>query len=453
MKLHDTRSALNLKILLLTCVLTFALSACDPDLAVEPGSGDLGSIVQDGRPVVVAAIGNSITAGLQSGAMYASASQFNSPFLLAQQMGMPAADFRYPIFPDPGFGFSRVLLRGFNELGRPILDVGPSLGVISNSGSGIPFHNLGVPGALVADMTDDETFNTRINPYARMIGVEGQSAGATFVEQAASLDPHVLVSIIGSNDVLLFATDGATGSLLPAPTDSNAFRIGIQQLYDRVTELMPDAIVLAGNVPELTSSPFFTTIKWNDLSLTAEQAAALNQVPVYQQLGFAFQEGANGFVAQTGPTPAEIKQLGPNDFVLLTTPQDSLLSAGWGTQTPIPDEFVLDSEEAALVNTMIAAYNRAIDAAVNSHDKIHLLDLRALLKRATESGLRVTGSTPLTTTFISGGLVSLDGIHPTNKGYGILTNEMIKILNEAYGADIPMVAVQDLPAMALNPLP
>jgi lysophospholipase L1-like esterase len=42
-----------------------------------------------------------------------------------------------------------------------------------------------------------------------------------------------------------------------------------------------------------------------------------------------------------------------------------------------------------------------------------------------------------TTQYISGGTFSLDGIHPTQRGYALLANKIITTINEHYGSTMP----------------
>ena len=50
-----------------------------------------------------------------------------------------------------------------------------------------------------------------------------------------------------------------------------------------------------------------------------------------------------------------------------------------------------------------------------------------------------------TTTYVSGGLFSLDGVHPSNQAHGIIANEFIKAINTKFGANIPLVDVSSIP--------
>jgi lysophospholipase L1-like esterase len=48
-----------------------------------------------------------------------------------------------------------------------------------------------------------------------------------------------------------------------------------------------------------------------------------------------------------------------------------------------------------------------------------------------------------TAAFVAGNLFSLDGVHPTPRGYAVIANEMIKSINAYYGASVPSVDVNN----------
>ena len=50
-----------------------------------------------------------------------------------------------------------------------------------------------------------------------------------------------------------------------------------------------------------------------------------------------------------------------------------------------------------------------------------------------------------TTAFLAGNLFSLDGVHPTTQGYGIVANYFIDVINQKYDASIPTINVSTLP--------
>jgi len=48
-----------------------------------------------------------------------------------------------------------------------------------------------------------------------------------------------------------------------------------------------------------------------------------------------------------------------------------------------------------------------------------------------------------TTEFIKGGFYSVDGIHPNSRGYAMIANEYMEVINASYGANLKPVAVSN----------
>ena len=53
--------------------------------------------------------------------------------------------------------------------------------------------------------------------------------------------------------------------------------------------------------------------------------------------------------------------------------------------------------------------------------------------------------TNFNTSFILGNTFSIDGIHLSTQGYGIVANEFIDKINSAFGASIPKIRISTLP--------
>jgi len=51
------------------------------------------------------------------------------------------------------------------------------------------------------------------------------------------------------------------------------------------------------------------------------------------------------------------------------------------------------------------------------------------------------GGVTLTSEYATGGLFSLDGVHPSTIGYALIANELIKLMNKNFSWDIPLVDV------------
>ncbi|MDX5437011.1 MAG: SGNH/GDSL hydrolase family protein, partial [Pontibacter sp.] len=51
--------------------------------------------------------------------------------------------------------------------------------------------------------------------------------------------------------------------------------------------------------------------------------------------------------------------------------------------------------------------------------------------------------------FITGNLFSLDGVHPTPRGYAIIANEVIKAINSKYNSSVPQTDITQYRAVLL----
>ncbi len=71
-----------------------------------------------------------------------------------------------------------------------------------------------------------------------------------------------------------------------------------------------------------------------------------------------------------------------------------------------------------------------------------MVDIHALVDNIYANGYQVAGHR-LTTDFL-GGLFSLDGIHPTNTGYGIIANEFIAQMNPFLGKDMRQANIAEI---------
>ena len=95
------------------------------------------------------------------------------------------------------------------------------------------------------------------------------------------------------------------------------------------------------------------------------------------------------------------------------------------------------------MRVIIDIYNAdiALEAALHG---AALVNIHSLVNRLSSRGYQVNGMT-LTTGFF-GGLFSLDGIHPTNTGYGIIANEFIRVMNRSLNTRIPAANVAQIAA-------
>src|SRR4029079_8444772 len=83
------------------------------------------------------------------------------------------------------------------------------------------------------------------------------------------------------------------------------------------------------------------------------------------------------------------------------------------------------------------AYNNTIRSAATASNAA-LVDANAVLSQIAATGVNIGGVT-FNSAFLTGGLFSYDGVHPTLFGYAYVANLFIDAINEKFGGHIPAV--------------
>jgi hypothetical protein len=145
--------------------------------------------------------------------------------------------------------------------------------------------------------------------------------------------------------------------------------------------------------------------------------------------------------------------LAPDDLVTFDAIERILEGDGipvdmGGTGAPLPGNVVLDAGEQAAARAAVAAYNQAI-AQTGALHGLAVVDVHGIVTDIDENGL-VVGDETLTTEFLVGGLFSLDGVHPTCKGQGVIANALISAIEDRYGVAFPRISIAGLPGVTLT---
>lgn len=428
---------------LLFFLLIIAVSACKPEFdSFEPSAGNA-----DFSKYI--ALGNSLTAGYKDGALFISGQKYSYPNIIAEQLKLVGGgEFTQPLMLDE-YGFGGRLVLGLKAAkdceGNPISGASPSLGPIPMAGTinmenfvnkaeYFTVNNLGVPGA--------KSFHLLIpgygslNPYFARFA---NSASASVIDQAISLNPTFFSLWIGNNDILTYALAGGEADSI---TSLNTFQFAYGALLNKLTTTGAKGVV--ATIPEVDKVAYFTTVPYNGLVLTRQgQADSLSFA--YFQLGITFNIGQNGFIIQDNDAPGGLRQIKSTELILLSVPQDSLKCAGWGFLKPIPAQYVLDEDELNEIKTATIAYNEVITTMAQSLE-LALMDANQVFAQAKQTGLIYDG-VKLQTAYISGGLNSIDGIHLTPKGNAVVSNKFIEAINATYGSNIPLVDITEYPGI------
>ncbi len=407
-------------------------------------------------------IGNSLTAGYQSGSLYESSQVYSYGKIIADQVGV---SYEQPIVSEPGIPGKLEL----HDL-SPTIIANPGLGSPKNLEYAAPYNNLGVPGAIIFDLTDETDFaaksEARGNPYFSLV-LRDQALGKSIIEQALNLQPTFINLWIGNNDVLGYATSGGTSGTDATellPTDPAVFEIFYDAIATALTDTTGARKIAAANIPDVQNIPYFTTIGPKIGVALIDVVAA---VP-----------GVDGLVYQMGDYSVNLatpEQLIMGDILLtlvsspyaglVGTPTgkfyrevvgfvppgiDTLQAFGLHPQNPWPHAFTLDAVELALVQTHTGAFNATIKSTVDANpDTWVLVDINAFFAEVKAAELATGGmiidGINFNTSFILGNTFSLDGVHPTTQGYGVIANEFISAINGKFNATIPRVNVSTLP--------
>tara|TARA_R110000850_G_scaffold232624_1_gene357706 strand:- start:512 stop:2134 length:1623 start_codon:yes stop_codon:yes gene_type:complete len=104
-----------------------------------------------------------------------------------------------------------------------------------------------------------------------------------------------------------------------------------------------------------------------------------------------------------------------------------------GVTLPLADKWALIPSEQAAIKTATDAYNATIET-VAADNGLALVDFKGILDEAATTGY-ASGNYIYNTALVQGGLISLDGIHLTARGYAIVANEMMKAIDATYGSN------------------
>lgn len=404
------------------------------------------------------AIGNSLTAGYQSGTLFYSAQIYAFPYLIAQQAGVEITGLKVS---DPGLG-GRLEIKSLSPF---TLYTNPNAGSPMNLTYPGPFQNLGVPGALAYDVlfaTNKDNCASAVfagvpNPYFDLVLRNSALNAGTQLQQALAQNPTLITLWIGNNDVLGYATSG--GISPSAPTSATQFQQLFGGICNGIAQAGKQAVV--ANIPNVSAIPFFTTVgpqiaigtPWSQLAPSGVVGL------VYQKTGGAIGV-ADSLSLLTGTNLVTLR--GSSYAPLLGQPTgkfyrdngipvpgtvDTTKPFGFHPQNPWPNALILDSDEIQIANQAVTDYNNII-AATAANFGFAVVDINSVFNqiRANDfTGGTVFNGVTFRTTFVTGGLFSLDGVHPTNQGQAIIANEFIKVINSKYNAQFPLIDVSTIP--------
>jgi hypothetical protein len=435
-------------------------------------------------------VGASFTAGFADGGLFIASQESSFPNTLAKEFSkVGGGTFTQPWMSDNFGGLAaggtritdpRLVFGGAGPVPIESL-IGPvtvGTDIVLNNPTG-PFNNLGVPGAksfhlIAPGYGNIANFPAAANPYA--VRLTGSTPDATIIELAVAQNPTFFtLSEVGGNDVLGYATSGGDGTNPITPTAT--FDAALNAMVAALTANGAKGAI--GNLPNITSLSHFTTVPHNPIPLDAATAGFLNSASAYGAYNagivqaFAFlvattpltQEQADAEIAKrtisfsagegnavvmldesltdlTAINPALISMRQATSDDLIVLPASSFIGTEAiegnpqtvnGVAVPLADKWVLTPEEQNEIAIATQAYNASIAAAASANG-LALVDLNAILEQASTTGVEFDNFN-LNTDLVFGGLVSLDGIHLTARGYALMANGFLEAIDATYGSN------------------
>src|SRR6267154_2846448 len=370
-------------------------------------------------------MGNSITAGFQSGGINDSTQQQSYAVLLAQAMHSP---FYSPLMNRPGCPppYTNVFAQPTpTRVGGGTSTTCALRKIPANPPPYI--SNTAVPGAEVEDIFNNLDTASNANTLTQFF-----LGGLTQAQMMERAHPTFVSVWIGNNDVLGAATNSTNGGDSTKITSLANFQARYGALLDTVAAAGPEGAVLIG-VANVTAIPFF--------SRGATYWAIKNGLVPGAAFPAAFTVSSNCAPIATGIPGAR------GDSVLVGFPYGAALlgaaQAGAPRNLDCADtvaQIVVPKELVKLV-TAVTAYNAYISAQATTRGWAYLDPNAKLAALATDTaqvrpfpyfpqgnaGDTVAVRRPFGRAF------SLDAVHPSAATHRLLADTLRKVINAAYG--------------------
>jgi lysophospholipase L1-like esterase len=237
------------------------------------------------------------------------------------------------------------------------------------------------------------------------------------------LHPSLTTVWLGANDLLKYTfTGGKAPSDTPAQMQTDLTSL-IRQLYAGGSR------VVIANLPDVLSTPQFfqggsTLIATLEAPPFFVPAPAAQAVTSYIQS--TYNVGPNGYLTESGL------------FVTLV----DLQQGNFQPALSAPGDYLTDAF-AAQVQGLNTAYNAAIGAAAAA-TKAPLVDIHALFAEIKANGGVPINPPKCCSLAFLGGLLSFDGLHPSNTGYALIANSFIGTIDTGFGQTIPLLSTAQI---------
>ncbi len=384
---------------------------------------NLGSLKKEAgnSPIRYVSVGSVLSAGIRDGGVFEAGQKTSFPALLAIQLGIE--NFKQPLIPDNGTGFKKVSVdkygvlkfqetKGLNDSERNV-----RLPEITDD-----IDNLAIPYQKVFDIFESD--ETKANPlydnrsYRHLKRyAKGQGKIPSYFDLVRSKQSKIdfFTFEFGLHDFVQFIQAGGYGSDITFISERES--VGEDKLLKLLTQSTSKGVIL--NVPDYLKFPIFRRYSLSKL------ASMSNQPQLYVE---HWQK-------------THVREAKQGDIFLSKGSVIKLIENGniGSFDNPVKDEDVFDVEEQRFASPI--GYNVLLTKLSEKYD-LPIVDIYTLYNSildgeyVAEEGITVDISYP------GGNFFSNDGITPTALGQAIITNEIIKVINKSYGANISLLSLK-----------
>jgi hypothetical protein len=386
------------------------------------------------------AVGNSISAGFQSGGINDSTQDRAFPVLVAEAAG---ADFSIPYLKRPGCPSPYV-----NNVQKTHVGGVPDIGYLSvcfgrtnNSGD---INNVAVPGAGVQDMFSN--FATPISTYEKLTTFI--LGGRTEIQAMQDARPTLVSVEVGPNDVL--------GALIDSTNPGNPAEVTPSATFDAKYAELADSLDATGakvvlfTVPDVTVIPFASkgATYW---CLRTGVCPGVPQQPLPPTLTVS---------DDCAPVAIVPGAKGDSTLIPWTKGLPRIAAAAAGQPTTIDcseDTVVVTPSEYAKMRNAVVAFNITINAQATANNRNWaVVDLNGILSAAQAGGAipafpditRASADSGFRSVTFQGfdnlgkrlppeaSLFSLDGFHPSTIAHRSLADALAAAINNKYGTSL-----------------
>jgi hypothetical protein len=375
-------------------------------------------------------------------------------------------------------------------------------------GNKATLQNFGVPFIVLAQALIPQTGGppSATPPYNGLYARFASNPGtSTILSDAITAQGSFYLVWLGMDDVLLWAAGGADESgsvpaLATKATFEGQYNSLIGALLDPTLGIPATSKAVVGNIPNITTLPYFYTVPWNTIvideatqaSLTTnlatpynafleamdandiitpeEKAKRLLTYVAGKNANNVILKDANGVQYKNGVllTDQTLTDLSPymtgNAAALMpyamarqATATDLIpLTAGavlgtclggnplavQGVSYPVGDKYAITSAELTIILTRTAEFNAAISTQIASNAdrsaRLALANVNTAYSAFVTAKAGVANNVTITPSFAPPtGAFSEDGIHPNTRGYAYTANIFIDAINAKFGSKIP----------------